>query len=114
MSTITVSSGFTNGVAVSAGVATSNNYAVIPISWTGLDGYPEVVVETSLDDTTYYPAMVVDYANVTRPIKLRLSREDGSESLTVDSIYGATPYVRIKVYQNAATTGTITYSIDAG
>ena len=58
--------------------------------------------------------MTVDYGNVTRPVKLRLSPSDGSEMLVVDSIYGATPYVRIKVFQNAATSGTITYSLDIG
>ena len=114
MATITISSSFTNGVHTSAGVQATNNYAVIPVVWSNVDGYPELVVEQSIDDTTYFPAKVVDEFGVEFPVKLRMDRSDDKNMITVDNLLGDTPYVRIVVYQNAATAGSITYELNIG
>ena len=109
-----VLSDFIDGVYTATGVAATNNYAVIPIEWADLDGYPEIVVETSIDDTTYFPAKNVDGQNLTQPIKLRLPIEDGKDLLTINSIFGDTPYVRIVIYAGKATAGTISFEINVG
>ena len=112
--TINLATDMTLGVYNATGVAASNNYVVIPIEWADLDGYPEILVETSIDDTDYYPAKIISDMGMDNPVKLRCTLEDGSETLTVDSIYGDTPYARITVYANTATLGTITFEINAG
>lgn len=111
--TITASSSFTAGVYASTGVACANGRATIPVSWTGLDGYPEIIVETSIDNTSYYPAKVSDEFGNLHPIKLRMERSDGEELIFLDGIYGTTPYCRIVCYQNEATAGTIVFEISA-
>ena len=114
--TISAVSSFTNGKYTSTGSACANNYVVIPITWTGLDGYPEVVVETAIEDVdaSYHPAKMIDANGNDFPIKLRLTLEDGGDSLTIDSIYSATPFVRIVVYDGGITTGSITFTLDVG
>ena len=114
--TISLASDFTNGKYTADGVACTNNYVVIPITWTDLNGYPEIVVETAVEnvDASYHPAMVVEGHGVTTPVKLRLSIEDGNDLLSVDSIYGDTPYARIVVYAGKATAGSIIFEQNVG
>ena len=99
---------------VGTGVAATNNYAVIQVDWSDLNGQPELVVETSTDNSTYYPAKVIEEYSIDTPIKLRMDDTNGNESVTVDSIYGATPYVRVVVYGGNCTSGLIAYRIDVG
>ena len=98
----------------SAGVLASNNYAVIQVDWANLNGYPELVVETSTDNEDYYPANMIDALGLESPIKLRMIDTDGNNSLTIDSVYGSTPYVRVVVYGGNCTSGLIAYKIDVG
>ena len=65
-------------------------------------------------EASYHPAKMIDANGNDFPIKLRLTLEDGGDSLTIDSIYGATPFVRIVVYASDATAGIITFSSDIG
>ena len=114
MASVNMASGLTAGVYTSDGVACTNGYSVIPVSWTGLNGYPELVVEQSIDNSDYYPAMVADEFGVTRPIKIRMMDTVGKEMVTVDSIYGDTPYARVKIYGGECDEGTITFEVNAG
>ena len=99
---------------VGTGVLASNNYAVIQVDWANLNGQPELVIETSTDNITYYPANMIDGLGLESPIKLRMDDTDGNDSITVDSIYSTTPYVRVVVYGGNCTSGLIAYRIDVG
>lgn len=114
MATITVASSFPNGVYTSSGIQATNNYVVIPVVWTSLDGYPELVVEQSIDDTTYFPVTVIEDFGIETPVKLRMGLSDDKNMITCDNLLGDTPYVRIVVYQNAASSGSIVYELNIG
>ena len=120
MATANLASDFTAGVYTSSGVLASNNYAVIPVTWSGLDGYPEILVEQAVEDVdaSYHPVRVADEFGITRPVKLRLidtsSLANQGEIISIDSLYADTPYVRIRIFANAATVGTITWEINVG
>jgi hypothetical protein len=117
--TIDLSTDLTAGVYKSDGVAAANNYCVIPVTWASLNGQPEIVVETAVEDVeaSYHPAKMIGEYGVDTPIKLRLWEETTSidgEILTVDSVYGDTPFVRVVIYGGNCTEGTITFEINVG
>jgi len=109
-----VISDFPAGIHTSDGVAVTDGYAVIPVSWSNVDGYPEISVEQSIDDTDYYPAMVIEDFGIETPIKIRANRTDEGNVITVDNLLGDTPYVRIKISLGGATGGNIEYEINVG
>ena len=114
MASVNMASGLTAGVYTSDGVACTNGYSVIPVSWTGLNGYPELVVEQSIDNSDYYPAMVADDIGYLRPIKLRMIDTAGKEMLTVDGVKGDTPYTRVVIYGGDCDEGVITFENNIG
>ena len=111
---VNMATNLTDNKNVGTGVAATNNYVVIQVDWANLNGQPELVVETSVDNISYYPAKMIEGNGIDTPIKLRMSDTNGNESITVDSIYSATPYVRVVVYGGNCTSGLIAYKIDVG
>lgn len=114
---INMAGDLTNNLYTGVGVAATNNYAVINVDWANLNGQPELLVETALEnevDTIWYPAKVVEQYGIETPIKLRMIDTDGNENITVDSVYGATPFVRVKVFGSNCTSGILGITIDVG
>jgi hypothetical protein len=119
--TVDLSSDFSAGKYTSTEVSVDTNKRItIPVTWTDLDGYPELVVEMLPDGTVspseknYFPVKLPDEVGFLRPIKLRMGKEDGEELIVIESLYGTSPYVRIVVYANEATSGSISFELDAG
>lgn len=117
---IDLASDFSAGKYTSSEVAASNNRITIPITWTDLDGYPELVVEMLPDGTVspseknYFPVKLPDEVGFLRPIKLRMGKEDGEELIVIESLYGTSPYVRVVIYSGEASVGQINFELDAG
>lgn len=117
--TVNMASDLTSGVYKSTGVSCTNNRCTIPLTWANLNGYPELIVETAVEDVeaSYHPAKIVDEYGCLVPIKYRFLDETTSidgEIITVDGIYGTAPYARIVIYGGDCTVGTIVFTIDAG
>lgn len=116
---IDMSTDLTNKVYKSSGSLASNNYCVIPVTWADLNGQPEIVIETAVEDVeaSYHPAKQIGEYGIDTPVKLRLWEEATSidgEILYVDSIFGDTPYVRVVIYGGNCTVGTVTFEINVG
>lgn len=119
--TVNFASSFTAGVYTSSEVSADTNKRVtIPVTWSNLNGYPELVVEmlpdgtVSPSDKNYFPVKVPDDVGFLRPIKLRMIDTSGEELLLVESINGTSPYVRVVIYANQCDEGTLDFEIDAG
>lgn len=116
MAVINLATDLTAGVNTSVGTAVTNNRVTIPIKWANLNGYPELVVETAVEDVaaSYHPCRTVDCRGIEQPVKLRMGLEDGEDLITIDSIFSTTPFVRVLIYGSNVSAGTITYSVDLG
>jgi len=110
---VNLASSMTDGVYTSAGVAVEEDYATLMLKWANLNDYPELVVEQSLDDTNYYP-LFQSKSNYEEPVKYRFNDTSGVYSINIHPVLATTPYVRVKVYANGATVGTITYDLSVG
>lgn len=111
--TVNLASGLTGGWYTGTGIALEADYATIMFTWANVNGYPEVMVEQSIDGTSYFP-IYQQRTNYEEVVKFRIKDTGGVYSLNLYPLLASTAYVRVKINANGANVGTITFDASVG
>ena len=114
--TIDISSEYTDDLYEGRATELSDDYVTILFEWSGVSGYPEVIIEQSFTDDEYddwYP-LYQQRTNYEEPVKFRINDTAGKYALNLHPIFASTVYVRVKMRMNGSTAGEVIYNMSVG